>query len=65
MSHELRYLQDQPHEVLTNILLAAGFSAVVMLLVIAYLRWKHPKAPKEGATRGVAYRTRRKRRKKH
>ena len=65
MSHELRYLQDQPHEVFTNILLAAGFSAVVMLLVIAYLRWKHPKTPKEVAPRGSTYRTRRKRRRKH
>ena len=65
MSHEFGYLQNQPHEVFTNILLAAGFSAVVMLIVIAYLRWKHPKAPKEGAFRGSSYRTRRKRRKKH
>lgn len=63
MSHEFRYLQDQPHEVFTNILVAGGFSAVVMLLVVAYLRWKHPKIPKERDARDSP-RTRRKRRRK-
>ena len=34
MSHELRYLQDQPHEVLTYILTAGGVIALVMVLLV-------------------------------
>ncbi len=38
MAHEFRNLKDQPHEVLTYILVARGFIALVMLLLAAYLR---------------------------
>ena len=65
MSHELWYLQDQPHEVFTNILVAGGVGALVMVLLVLYLRWKHPKVPKECASKSAAPRARRKRRRKH
>ena len=65
MSHELRYLQDQRHEVFTNILIAGGVGALVMVLLVMYLRWKHPKVPMEPVSKNATPRARRKRRRKH
>lgn len=62
MAHEFRYLQDQPREVLTYILTAGGVIALVMVLWVLYLRWKHPRVPKERAPNNAANRSRRKRR---
>ena len=65
MAHEFRYLQDQPREVLTYIITAGGVIALVMVLLVLYLRWKHPKVTKERIPKSDMPRARRKRRKKH
>lgn len=64
MSHELQYLQDQPHEVFTHILIAGGVGALVVVILVMYLRWKHPKVPQEHVFKNFTPRVRRKRRKK-
>ena len=65
MSHEFRNLQDQPHEMFTKILIAGGFGALAMVLLVMYLRWKHPKVPTEPVSKIDPPRARRKRRRKH
>lgn len=65
MPHEFRNLQNQPHEVFTNILVAGGCVLVVMVLLVLYLRWKHPKVPRGPVATTVAPRARRKGRRKH
>lgn len=64
MAHEFRYLQEQPREVLTYILTAGGFIALVMVLVALYLRWKHPRALKARRLKSAMPRVRRKRSRK-
>lgn len=52
MPHELRGLQDQPHEVFTYILTAGAFVGLLIVVFVIYMRWKHPgksRAPKGGA----------------
>ena len=49
----------------TTILIAGGVGALVMVLLVIYLRWKHPKVSKEPASKGAANSYRRKRRRKH
>ncbi|MBX9793183.1 MAG: hypothetical protein K2Y02_02675 [Burkholderiaceae bacterium] len=66
MPHEFRNLQDQPHKVFTGILVVGGCMLVAMVLLVLYLRWKHPKVPREPVARNaVASRARRKGRRKH
>ncbi len=50
MAREFRNLQDQPHEVFINLLIAGGFGALLMVLLVVYLRWKHFKDPKDRST---------------
>lgn len=64
MAHEFRYLQDQPHEVFSNILIVGGLGALVMVLLVVYLRWKHPKVPKERPPKNATPRSRQKRRRR-
>lgn len=52
MPHELRGLQDQPHEVFTYILTAGAFVGLLIVVFLIYMRWKHPvkpRTPKSGA----------------
>lgn len=65
MPHELRFVLDQPHGVITTILIAGGIGALVMVLLVMYLRWKHPEVPKEPVSKNAPPRARRKRRRKH
>lgn len=64
MSHELRYLQDQSDEMFTNVIIGGGVGALVMVLLVVYLRWKHPKVPKDPASRGGGPHARRKKRRR-
>ncbi len=64
MPHEFRELQYQPHEVFTNILVGGAVSSIVIVLLVLYLRWRHPKQPKAPTARRDAPAAKKRRRRR-